>query len=150
MVHTVGINSILATPILVNGNKFAECIVISSVKDKMFQKYDQILVQDIAPVMGASVYAKQMGKVAEKSNRILKEILHSMILVVVISKIELFRDQNLDEYQSGRSSNTESLIQYSINDMSEGSGDILDGYENNWGEGQTRSCSLAIKLCLKR
>ena len=54
MMHTIGINSILATPILVNGNKFAGAIVISMTKEDAFREYDRILIMDIASMLGAN------------------------------------------------------------------------------------------------
>jgi hypothetical protein len=52
--HSIGLNSILATPILVNGNKFAGAIVISMEKEHAFKDYDRILIQDIASMLGAN------------------------------------------------------------------------------------------------
>lgn len=53
-IHAVGINSILATPILVNGNKFAGAIIVSMKEEDAFREYDRILIQDIARMLGAN------------------------------------------------------------------------------------------------
>ncbi|KAL3795342.1 hypothetical protein HJC23_009515 [Cyclotella cryptica] len=114
--HTIGLNSILATPILVNGSKFAGAIVVSMEKEDAFRKYDRILIQDIASMLGANIYAKRMRKAAEHSNKISREMLHSMIPPKVIQKIEVFWDENSNEYMSRRSSNSESLRRNSFVD----------------------------------
>ena len=101
--HKMGISSVLATPILVHQNKFAGAIVISMAKEDAFKFHDRVLMQDIASMLGANIYAKRMRRAAERSNRISREILHAMIPPPVIEKIEVFWDENSDEYQSRRS-----------------------------------------------
>ncbi|KAL7484927.1 hypothetical protein ACHAW6_010530 [Cyclotella cf. meneghiniana] len=114
--HSIGLNSILATPILVNGNKFAGAIVISMEKEDAFKNYDRILIQDIASMLGANIYAKRMRKAAEHSNKVSREMLHSMIPAKVIAKIEVFWDENSNEYINRRSSASESITRDSIID----------------------------------
>lgn len=114
MMHGIGINSVLATPILVNGNNFAGAIVISMTKEDAFVEYDKALIQDIAAMLGGNIYAKRMRKAAENSNKLSREILHSMIPSKVIEKIEVFWDKNSEEYQSRRSS--DNLDTLEIND----------------------------------
>lgn len=126
MMHTIGINTILATPILVDGNKFAGAVVISMTKEDAFKEYDKILIQDIASMLGANIYAKRMRKSAENSHRISREMLHSMIPSKVIEKIQVFWDQSSGEYQSRRSSNIDSLTRESTCDSSAEDYDELD------------------------
>eukprot|EP00956_Cyclotella_meneghiniana_P044633 scaffold327319_cov89-Cyclotella_meneghiniana.AAC.2 len=107
--HKMGISSILATPILVHQNKFAGAIVISMEKEDAFELHDRILIQDIASMLGANIYAKRMRRAAERSNKISREILHAMIPPPVIEKIEVFWDENSEQYQRRRSSIQESF-----------------------------------------
>ena len=102
--HKMGISSVLATPILVNQNRFAGAIVISMEEEDAFKFHDRILMSDIASMLGANIYAKRMRRAAERSNKISREILHAMIPPPVIEKIEVFWDENSDEYQSRRGS----------------------------------------------
>jgi class 3 adenylate cyclase len=102
--HKMGISSVLATPILVNQNRFAGAIVISMEEEDAFKFHDRILMSDIASMLGANIYAKRMRRAAERSNKISREILHAMIPPPVIEKIEVFWDENSDEYRSRRSS----------------------------------------------
>mmetsp|Transcript_6992 Transcript_6992/g.15428 ORF Transcript_6992/g.15428 Transcript_6992/m.15428 type:complete len:707 (+) Transcript_6992:43-2163(+) len=104
MAHSMGINSILATPILVNGNKFTGAILVSMSQEDAFAYHDRILVQDIASMLGANIYAKRMRRAAEQSLKVSSEMLHSMIPPQVISKIEMFWDENTVEYKSRRPS----------------------------------------------
>lgn len=46
-IHSMGLNSILVTPILGDGNKFVGCINIWMVKVDAFKEYDRILISDI-------------------------------------------------------------------------------------------------------
>ena len=98
MMHTTGINTILATPILVNNYNFAGAIVISMKEEDAFKDYDRILIQDIASMIGANIYAKRMRRAAENSNRISREMLHSMIPSKVIDKIKVFWDESSDAF----------------------------------------------------
>eukprot|EP00986_Skeletonema_menzelii_P011683 scaffold6108_cov119-Skeletonema_menzelii.AAC.5 len=99
-----GLSSVLATPILVNQNKFAGAIVVSMEKEDAFNFHDRVLIQDIASMLGANIYAKRMRRAAERTNKISREILHAMIPPPVIEKIEVFWDEHSDEYQTRRSS----------------------------------------------
>ena len=119
MMHSVGINSILATPIIVNGSKFTGAIIVSMAKEDAFKEYDKILIQDIASMLGANIYAKRMRRAAERANEISREMLHSMIPSKVIEKIQVFWDENSDEYHSRRSMDMESLARDSICESSE-------------------------------
>mmetsp|Transcript_17356 Transcript_17356/g.32533 ORF Transcript_17356/g.32533 Transcript_17356/m.32533 type:complete len:397 (-) Transcript_17356:17-1207(-) len=85
MVHKMGINSVLATPILVNGSKFAGAVLVSSVKEDAFQECDRMLIQDIVSMLAAHIYSKRMRKAAEESNKISREMLHAMIPAKVSS-----------------------------------------------------------------
>ncbi|KAL7517256.1 hypothetical protein ACHAWX_002192 [Stephanocyclus meneghinianus] len=103
-ISTMGFNTILATPILVNGNKFVGCIMICMVKEDAFNEYDRILISDVAAMLGANIYSKRMKHAADMSNKISREMLHSMIPPNVIDKISCFWDERSDEYQRRRSS----------------------------------------------
>ncbi len=98
MMHTTGINTILATPILVNNYNFAGAVVISMKEEDAFKDYDRILIQDIAAMLGANIYAKRMRRASEHSNRISREMLHSMIPSKVIDKIKVFWDESSDAF----------------------------------------------------
>ncbi|KAL3790097.1 hypothetical protein HJC23_013608 [Cyclotella cryptica] len=103
-ISTMGFNTILATPILVNGNKFVGCIMICMVKEDAFNDYDRILISDVAAMLGANIYSKRMKHAADVSNKISREMLHSMIPPNVIDKISCFWDERSDEYRRRRSS----------------------------------------------
>ncbi|KAL7462136.1 hypothetical protein ACHAXS_002527 [Conticribra weissflogii] len=90
IVYTMGLNSVLATPILVNGNKFVGCIVICMVKEDAFREVDRILINDIAAMLGANIYCKRMRQSSDRSNKVAREMLHSMIPAKVSSSYELF------------------------------------------------------------
>ncbi|KAL9180185.1 hypothetical protein ACHAXT_008155 [Thalassiosira profunda] len=148
--HIVGINTVLATPILVDGNKFAGAIVISMVKEDAFQAYDRILVQDIASMVGANIYSKRMRRSAEETHKISREMLHSMIPPKVIASIEKFWDRNSEEYNIRRRSSfsqsgsmmTDSL-QTSEHSESDSMAKHLDRAENDAGIDK----SLRLKRC---
>lgn len=57
-----------------------------------------------------------MRKAAEHSNKVSREMLHSMIPAKVIAKIEVFWDENSNEYINRRSSASESITRDSIID----------------------------------
>lgn len=78
-VHKLGLNTILVTPILVNGDRFAGCIMTYMVAEDAFSEVDRTLINNLATLLGASIYAKRLRVVTESSNRILREMLHSMI-----------------------------------------------------------------------
>ncbi|EJK76660.1 hypothetical protein THAOC_01567 [Thalassiosira oceanica] len=91
------------TPILVNGVKFAGCVIVGSAQEDAFRDSDKLLIQDLASMLGANIYAKRMRRAAEKSNVIAREMLHSMIPRAVIAKIEVFWDKSTQEYRKRRS-----------------------------------------------
>jgi len=104
IIHSAGLNTVLVTPILVNGNKFVGCIIICMAKEDAFRKCDRILVNDVAAMLGANIYSKRMRQAAERSNTISREMLHSMIPAKVIQKIECFWDVRSEQYWRRRSS----------------------------------------------
>jgi hypothetical protein len=79
MVHRIGANSILITPIVVNGDKFAGCILAYMEKEDSFSEIDRILVKNVASMLGASIYNKRLRFAAECSSKVSREMLHSMI-----------------------------------------------------------------------
>ena len=86
---------------------FSRCllsIVICMVKEDAFNEYDRILISDVAAMLGANIYSKRMKHAADTSNKISREMLHSMIPPNVIDKISCFWDERSDEYQRRRSS----------------------------------------------
>ena len=99
-IHAMGLNTVLTTPILVNGNKFAGCLNMGLVEEDALTKHDQLLVKDIAAILGASIYAKRMQRAIEASNRVSQELLHSFIPPKVLGKIECYWDVESEEYQS--------------------------------------------------
>lgn len=103
-ISTMGLNSILATPILVDGNKFIGCIMICMVQVDPFNEFDRILIQDIAKKLGVNIYAKRIKHAAEVSSKISREMLHSMIPPCVVEKISCFWDENSIEHRRRRSS----------------------------------------------
>lgn len=109
-ISTMGVNTILATPILVNGNKFIGCIMICMVEQDAFNEFDRILIQDIAKKLGVNIYAKRIKHAAEQSSKISREMLHSMIPQCVIEKISCFWDESSLEFQRRRSSANSSSI----------------------------------------
>ncbi|KAL3779874.1 hypothetical protein ACHAW5_002062 [Stephanodiscus triporus] len=143
MLHTVGINTVLATPILVNNHQLAGGIVISMKEEDAFKDYDRIIIQDIAAMLGANIYAKRMRKAAENSNRISREMLHTMIPSKVIDKIRVFWEESPDEFRR-RKSSRQSLFRDSISSSSIGGDSIgLDGSDKS---GLRRRSSLLAEL----
>jgi class 3 adenylate cyclase len=128
MMHTTGINTILVTPILVNRNNFTGAIVISMKEEDAFREYDRILIGDIAAMLGANIYAKQMRKAAENSNRISREMLHTMIPSKVIDKIKVFWDESSCEYHRRKSS----LPSHNRNSTTSSMGDDSIGLDSSW------------------
>ena len=79
LTHRLGLNTQLNTPIIINGDKFAGCIVTCMEREDGFSEIDQMLVNDVAHMFGASIYAKRLRLAAERSNTVSREMLHSMI-----------------------------------------------------------------------
>ena len=129
-IHAMGLNTVLTTPILVNGNKFAGCLNMGLVEEDALTKHDQLLVKDIAAILGASIYAKRMQRAIEASNRVSQELLHSFIPPKVLEKIECYWDVESEEYQSlGRRSSRGSLASSRHSSMS--SFDVENGDDDN-------------------
>ncbi len=108
--RNVGVNSILTTPILGAGNNFVGAIILSMREEDAFSEHDRILVQDIAFMLGTILYAKRMRRAADNSHKISQKMLHSMIPSKVIEKIQVYWDENSDEFQARRSSHRSSSI----------------------------------------
>ena len=129
-IHAMGLNTVLTTPILVNGNKFAGCLNMGLVEEDALTKHDQLLVKDIAAILGASIYAKRMQRAIEASNRVSQELLHSFIPPKVLEKIECYWDVESEEYQSlGRRSSRGSLASSRPSSMS--SFDVENGEDEH-------------------
>lgn len=129
-IHAMGLNTVLTTPILVNGNKFAGCLNMGLVEEDALTKHDQLLVKDIAAILGASIYAKRMQRAMEASNRVSQELLHSFIPPKVLEKIECYWDVESEEYQSlSRRSSRGSLASSRRSSMS--SFDVGNGDDDN-------------------
>ncbi len=87
-----GFDSTLATPIIVNGNKFAGCILTPKAGVDAFKKPDRVLIQDIAALLAANIYSKRLRKQTEESHKMTREMLHSFIPPKVLGKIEGYWD----------------------------------------------------------
>lgn len=114
--HRVGLNTQLTTPIIINGDRFAGCIVACLEREDGFSEIDRMLINNVAHMLGASIYSKRLRLAAESSNKISREMLHSMIPAKVISKIECFWDESTSEYQSRRTSSFVTSACSSIDD----------------------------------
>ena len=77
--YSLGLNTQLTTPIIINGDKFAGCIVTAMEQQDAFSEIDRMLVNNVAHMLGASIYSKRLRLAAESSNKISREILHSLI-----------------------------------------------------------------------
>lgn len=74
-----GLNSALVTPIIVNGDKFAGCIVACVEREDAFGETDRTLMENVASMLGAAIYSKRLRVASEVSNKISRDMLHSMI-----------------------------------------------------------------------
>lgn len=92
---THGFDSTLATPIIVNGNKFAGCILTPKAGLDAFKKPDRVLIQDIAALLAANIYSKRLRKQTEESHKMTREMLHSFIPPKVLGKIEGYWDSKM-------------------------------------------------------
>jgi class 3 adenylate cyclase len=99
-----GLNSVLATPILVNGNQCMGVILLSRKEEDAFPKPDRVLISDIATLLGANIYAKRLRKSSEEANKLSREMLHSFVPPKVLEKIEGFWDANSEKYKQLKSS----------------------------------------------
>jgi hypothetical protein len=150
--RNVGVNSILTTPIVGANNNFVGAIILYMREENAFSEHDRILVQDIASMLGAILYAKRMRRAADNSHKISQKMLHSMIPSKVIEQIQVFWDENSDEFQSRRSSQRDSFV--SSSSSCELSGEDLDSIEkptarnekNSEKMGLRRSESVAAKI----
>jgi len=61
-------------------------------------------------MLGAILYAKRMKRAADSSHRISQKMLHSIIPSKVIEKIQVYWDEDSDEFQARRSSHRSSSI----------------------------------------
>ena len=77
--HKIGLNTQLTTPIIINGDKFIGCIAAGMEKEDAFSEIDRMLIKNVATMLGASIHNKRLKLAAESSNKISREILHSMI-----------------------------------------------------------------------
>ena len=97
-----GYNTVLVTPILVNGNKCAGCILLSKKDTDAFKKSERVIISDIGLLLGANIYAKRLLKEADESKERSREMLHSFIPAKVLQKIECYWDSNSEEYKKAR------------------------------------------------
>ncbi len=129
LLYNVGLNTMFVAPILVNGNKFAGVIVVGMTLEDGLNENDQTLMCEIAAMLGANIYSKRLKQSAEKSNKVSREMLHSMIppkvgsfrnmfilkfnckhksnsfiCYKVIEKIECFWDKSSEAFEKRRSS----------------------------------------------
>lgn len=99
-----GFNTVLCSPILVNGNQCAGCILLSRRPDDGFPKSDRVLISDIGLLLGANIYAKRLLHDADEQRKRSREMLHSFIPPKVLMKIECYWDENSDQYKGDRHS----------------------------------------------
>lgn len=102
--YTQGLNSVLATPILVNGNQCMGVILLSKPEEDAFPKPDRVLISDIATLLGANIYSKRLRKASDEANKLSREMLHSFVPPKVLEKIEGFWDSNSEKYKALKSS----------------------------------------------
>jgi hypothetical protein len=121
--RNLGVNSILTTPIVGASNNFVGAIILYMAEENAFNEQDRILVQDIASMLGAILYAKRMRRAADNSHKISQKMLQSMIPSKVIAQIQVFWDENSEEFQSRRKSSRGSSF---ISRTSSCSGEDLD------------------------
>ena len=133
VVHLNGFNTVLVTPILVNGNKAAGCIILSRVKEDGFKKSDRVMISDIALLLGANIYSKRLLKEAHESKKRSREMLHSFIPPIVLDKIEQQLVKTPGEYRGGRSS--VASIDSSMSDRSTNSSSLNTCGRNNTSNG---------------
>jgi len=112
--YRAGVNTVLATPILVNGNKCAGCILLARKAEDGYKKSDRVLISDIGLLLGANIYAKRLLKQANESKKRSREMLHSFIPPKVLAKIECYWDSNSAEYKSRKRASLSSLTTESI------------------------------------
>ncbi len=141
--RNVGLNSILTTPIVGANNNFVGAIILYMKEEDAFSEHDQILVQDIASMLGAILYAKRMRRAADNSHKISRKMLHSMIPSKVIEQIQVFWDENSDEFQSRRSSQRDSFI--STSSSCELSGEDLDSIEKSGARDEKNSEKMGLR-----
>jgi len=77
--HRNNVNTVLVSPILVNGNKCAGCIMLCRAEEDGFRKAERVLVGDMGLLLGANIYAKRLLKEAVESRKRSREMLHSFI-----------------------------------------------------------------------
>ena len=117
-----GRNTVLVSPILVNGNKCAGCILLSREPEDGFEKPDRVLISDIGLLLGANVYAKRILKTAEESKKRSREMLHSFIPPKVLQKIECYWNPNSDEFKRRMDLSRDSSLTTGSHDSSDTSG----------------------------
>ena len=120
--YTQGRNTVLVSPILVNGNKCAGCILLSREPEDGFEKPDRVLISDIGLLLGANVYAKRLLKTAEESKKRSREMLHSFIPPKVLQKIECYWNPNSDEFKRRKDLSRDSSLTTGSHDSSDTSG----------------------------
>jgi class 3 adenylate cyclase len=106
-----GLNSVLASPILVNGNQCMGVILLSKREEDAFPKGDRILISDIGTLLGANIYAKRLRKASEDANKLSREMLHSFVPPKVLEKIEGFWDSSSEKYKKLKASTNSNSIQ---------------------------------------
>jgi class 3 adenylate cyclase len=102
--YSQGLNSVLASPILVHGDQCMGVILLSKKEEDAFPKLDRILISDIGTLLGANIYAKRLRKASEDANKLSREMLHSFVPPKVLQKIECFWDSSSAEYKKLKSS----------------------------------------------
>jgi len=102
-----GMNSVLCVPILVNGSKCCGAILLCRPALDGFSKQDRVLLADMALLLGTNIYAKRMVAESAKSLKRQREMLQSVIPLQVLDKIEVFWNEDSEEYKSRQSRSPE-------------------------------------------
>lgn len=134
-----GYNTVLVTPILVNGNKWAGCILLSKQATDAFKKSERVIISDIGLLLGANIYAKRLLKEADESKKRSREMLHSFIPPKVLQKIECYWDSSSEEYKNARSHHRNDSSYSSTSTPPGGSsdGEKTEVRTNSWYVAQT-------------
>lgn len=134
--YQTGYNTVLVTPILVNGNKCAGCILLSKRVEDAFKKSERVIISDIGLLLGANIYAKRLLKEADESKKRSREMLHSFIPPKVLQKIECYWDSTSEEYKQSRQ-HSRNDSSYSSTSTPPSDSDKAELRTNSWYVAQT-------------
>ncbi len=136
VLYKKGYNTVLVTPILVNGNKWAGCILLSNQAEDAFTKSERVIISDIGLLLGSNIYAKRLLKEADESKKRSREMLHSFIPPKVLQKIECYWDSNSEEYKQSRQHTRDGSC-YSSTSTPPSDSEKTEGRTNSWYVAET-------------